>query len=350
MKEDMKEIILRRNNSISDMVYDSPVIKRNFLQSLNTKTNDIVAGIAELVQSIQELRELISPEKIYIAQFPTDFLEKQKSGLHDLMQTKSGEILSNIIDKTLPPNRNIIHNVRLKELDPFKANKIQNLSNNIMNMTVQQQLAQISEELAEIKILASSIRRGQVLDRIALVRSGKELLENALDETSETRVGSIQNAIQCLTIGRNQLGMNLQEDMKNIKGIPTKNWEIIFKFIFNNKFYDTCEKTYNDFQESFYAFIEASNYLSMAYNEINNEKALQKVFEPTKTLILDSSEKILQLSKIIVSGKSNDELAWYKRPEAIIKEMDSYMNRSFLESSDVISIEIEGYKLLGENR
>ncbi|MCT2346571.1 hypothetical protein M4D71_20675 [Niallia taxi] len=333
------------NSSISDNVFDSQIIKNDQLKSTQNKVNDIVATFAGLVPATEQLKQIINPEKIYVAQFPKDILEKMKSGEYDLLHTKSGDILSNIIDKTLPKN-NIIHNVRLAELNPDMVNKVQNLSNNVMNMAVQQQLTMVLEELSEVKKLSASIKRGQELDRIGLVYSGKRQLENALEASRESRTILIQNAIQSLENGRTQIEYNLKESLNQIQDIPTSKFKILFKNLFNNAFYGECENTYNDFQESFRAYLDASIYLAIAYSQINSEKAMLKVFEPTKSLILESSPKMKLLSSIAVSGKIADDLMWYGNTEKIIKFIDNYSQNSLLNSSDFITMEIEGRKLI----
>jgi hypothetical protein len=342
----MSELVLKGDTQISDKVYDSPIIKKNFMQSFNKKANNIVASFTEIVALTKQLKDIINPEKIYVAKFPSDFWAKNKAGIQDLRQTKSGEILASIYDKTLPGNRSTVHNLTLEKIYPSMANKVQNLSNNVMNMAVQQQLAVILEELSDVKMLVSSVRRGQILDRIALVYSGKRQLENALEAAPETRDALIQNAIQSLENGRTKLELNLREYINHINNLPTGKWRILFKNITDSKFYAMCEDTYNDFQESFRAFIEASAYLSMAYNEINSDKVINIVFEQTKSLILSTSEKMSQLSNIVVSGKTNDKNMWYKNSEAIINKIDKFTNLTQIDVAEVISIEIEGSKLL----
>lgn len=342
----MSGIFLRGNSPLSDNVFDSQIIKNDHQKSINNKVNDIVATLASLVPVTEKLKQIIDPEKIYVAQFPKEILEKMKSGEYDLWHTKSGEILSNIIDKNAPKNRNIIHNVRLAELNPDKINKVQSLSNNVMNMAVQQQLTMVLEELSEVKKITASIKRGQELDRIGLVYSGKRQLENALEASPDSRTNLIHHAIQSLENGRTQIEYNLKESLTQIKDVPTSKFKILFKYLFNNAFYVECENTYNDFQESFRAYLDASIYLAMAYSQINSEKVMLKVFEPTKSLILESSSKMKLLSSIAVSGKNAEDLMWYESTDNIIKFIDNYSQNSLLNSSNFITLEIEGRKLI----
>ncbi|MFD6442761.1 hypothetical protein ACFWDG_23985, partial [Peribacillus sp. NPDC060186] len=112
--------------------------------------------------------------------------------------------------------------------------------------------------------------------------------------------------------------------------------------------YDECENTYNDFQESFRAYLDASILLAMAYHEINNEKAMLRVFEPTRALILDSYKKMNLLSTIAVSGKKDDDIMWYKNTEKIFNALDNYSQNRLLNSSEILTVEIEGRKLIRE--
>ncbi|MCK1986248.1 MULTISPECIES: hypothetical protein [Peribacillus] len=343
----MNELKLDKRHFISENVYNSQTIKDSFLKTFESRTNKILTNIAGLLPTAEHIRDIIDPHKIYVAQFPKDIVEKMQAGQYDLMHSKSGEILSMIIDKT-HPKKNIIHNVRLTELDTNVLSKVQDISNNIASLAVQQQLAQVLEELSEVKKIATSIKRGQVTDRIATVNTGKDLLESALNGPSKEGYSEIQHAIRMLLLGRNQLELYLKDELKFISDVPTSKIKIFFKSVFNNGFYDKCNESYNSFQEAFKAYFESCVYLSMAYNEIKDEKAMLKAFETVKSLVQVSSSKILSLSTIAVSGKSEEDLMWYRNPDLILETFDNYQQQTFLKNADVINIEFEGSQLLGE--
>ena len=114
----MNEIIITDNNEIASKKINSTLILNDINNSFTNRKNDIVVFLSEVTSGMNNIKDIIDPEKVYIAKFPKDILDKINNGQFDIMKSKSRDLLSTIIDKNTPANRNIVHHLRLEEIDP----------------------------------------------------------------------------------------------------------------------------------------------------------------------------------------------------------------------------------------
>lgn len=344
----MNEIIIEDKNEIARKVHDSQIISNELNNALVNRKNSIAVLLSEITTGLKNLMEVINPDKIYVAKFPKDVLEKINLGQFDIMKTKSGELLSTIIDKTAPANKNIVHQLRLEEIDPRFTEKLQNLSTNVTNLAIQKQLADISEMLSEIQALTIDIKRGQVLDRIGLVISGKNQLEQALELPNDNpkREQLILGAIKSLNDGRSQIDLYFRDEMKNATSVPRNKLFLALKCLLDSNFYSKIENKFNGLQESFQAYIYATNLLATAYERIGSTEALPKVFEPAKSLIEDNAANMIPMSYLVLDGKADTKNQWYNHPHSYVDKIENYTKQALLDNVEYISVEIPGKKLL----
>jgi hypothetical protein len=333
----MQDIILKPQLDIAENVYKSPIIKNGFSNKFLSMSRSVLNELAFAITSSKNLID-INPEHIYVAKFPKDILQKLKTGEYKIMKSKSGDLLSNVIDKNLPANKNIVHNIRLKELN---LNRMQNLANNMMSMAMQQQLAEISEELADIKAITVSIKRGQILDRIGFILSGRQQLEVALQASKKNRDDLLNHAIQSLSIGRSQLELAMGDEVKNCVNVPKGYFSCLWKSFIDHKFIENCETTYNDIQEYIPAYLDASLLLSYAYVEVGEHQALSHILGPTKIIIQKCADTMQSLNKIVVKNNNNN-IFWYNNIPEISSIIDDYSNKALLDTTEIISIEFKG--------
>ncbi len=344
----MKEVIITNKNKVVPQAFDSPVIFKEFSNSIVNRKSNIVSILSEVTSGLNNIKDIIEPDKIYIAKFPKDIIDKMNSGQYDIMTSKSGELLSTIIDKTKPGNRNIVHQLRLDEIDPAYSGKLQNLSNNIANIAIQKQLADVTEMLSELLNLSKDIKRGQVLDRIGLVYSGRSQLEQALEIVGDNprREQLIIGAINSLNNGRSQLDLYFREEIKNIPPISNNKFKLTMKCLFDSKFYGKVEDSFNELQESFQAYIYATNLLATAYERMGNVEVLPKVYAPARAIIEEYSESMISISEIVIRGNVVKEKSWYNNPNEYIDVIENYSKQALLEDIEYISIEFTGQNLL----
>jgi len=349
----MDKVIIVDDQDIIDSAYNSQTIKREFIRHFEHNKGNIAAGLAEILSGIENVKDIIKPERTFIAKFPKDVLEKINSGQYDIMKTKNGEILSSIIDTTLPKNRNIVHQLRLDEVDPNINEKLKNLSTNVANFALQQQLANLTEMLSQIQSLAIDIKRGQVTDRIGLIISGKNQLEQAMQmkESDVNKQYILMNAIKSLNDGRAQIDLYLRDELNKNLDVPKNKFLLFCKSFINSKFYKDIEKQFGELQESISAYFEATNLLASAYEILDSKEALSKVFMPAKELIEISHERMSELSELALDGIDNKSSHWYAQPQIFINKIDNYSKLilPLSEQNKYVSIKFCVNKLEEEN-
>ncbi|WP_394870321.1 hypothetical protein [Clostridium butyricum] len=330
-----------------DLGNSSKILNSQFNNHYINIKDKVFNNATEIISGAEKIKEIINPEKTYIAKFPLDVIERMNNGQYDLMKSKKGEILSTIIDKTLPKNRNIVHQVRLEEVSTGIQEKLKDLSTNVSNIILQKQLADFSQKLEQINIKLIEVKRGQVLDRIALVKAGKEKLEQAmqLNDNDPNKKQLIINAVSGLNDCRAQLELYIKEILKKDIKIPERKIVLILKALFNSEYYDELKSTYGELQEGMNAYFEATNILAISYQIIDSREAIKEVFNPAKCLIQDCAGKMRSLAGVVLNDKIDDDV-WYEDENKLLLEINNYIEFKIPRKKEYISIEFKGKELL----
>lgn len=346
----MSEVVILDDFKMTSYPNDTKVIKDEFINHFVKDKRQIINNLSEVISSINSVKEVINPEKTYIAKFPKDILDKINSGQYDIMKTKDGEILSTVIDTTKPKNKNIIHQIRLDEINPNIVENITSISNSLTNLAQQQQLANVSLMLSRIQTLAIDIRRKQVLTVIGLVNSGKKQLEHALllPDSDPNKNQDIHDAKKSLYDGMSQLELFIKDELKNQIDIPKNKFLLTIKSLFDTNFYDSIKQQYTELQEGIAAYFEASNFLVLAYENMNSKETIPAVLESTKEMIEISHGRLTELSDLVLNGVNNNKTQWYKQPEVLLDEIVNYNRLELPDEVEYVAIEIQGSDLSKE--
>ena len=345
----MADFLIKKNNEISG-TSDKSLVVKEFVEKFSQKRLLIANSLTQVLAGISNIEEIISPEKIYIAKFPKDVLMKIDSGQYSVMKDKSGAILSTIIDTTLPKNRNIVHQLRMEEVNPNFSDKMKDLSSNVTNIAIQQQLAELAQMLVQIQTIVLEIKRGQMTDRIGLVFSGKNQLEQALqlNVTDPNRNGLIINSITTINTGRAQLDLALRDEIKRKIDIPENKFKLFLKSFFCSNFYKGIEEQYATIQDGMFAYFEATRLLTLAYSVIDSKDALQKVLEPASNIIEISQPRMKMLSALITEGDNRSDELWYDNPQKLLDKIRSTNQLELPKSIENVALEFSGRELLLE--
>ena len=344
----MKEMIISENKEVSLKNYNSPIIYNDSKKRTINRTGNIASSLYELTSGIENIKDIIDPKKEYIAKFPADILDKINSGQYDFMKSKNGELLSTIIDKT-SPRKTAVHQIRLDQVPVDLADKVQSLSTNVAAIAIEQQLAEISEMLSEILGIAEAIKRGQQNDRIGLVLSGKNQLEQALEITDDQKLRDelIIQAIKSLNDGRSQLEQNIKDDINSSVTIPSKKLSLVWKSLSDNKFFEDVENKFSDLEKWFQAYLYATILLATAYEKLGKTEVLATIYKPVKELVEEYSLTMIPMANIIVRGPIDSKRNWFYSPQEFLENIETYSTNASLENTDYISFEITGKEMLG---
>lgn len=344
----MRDLIIKNQHDISTTA-DKSLMFREFTEKYSNNRGLIVNSIIDILSGTNNIKDIISPEKVYIVKFPKDVLDKIESGQYAVMKDKTGEILSTIIDTTLPKNRNIVHQLRMDEIDPNIKEKIKNLGTNITNIAIQQQLADLSRMLLKIQTIVLEVKRGQMTDRIGLILSGKNQLEQALQlqDSDPNKRDLIRGAIKGINDGRAQLELALKDEINKKVSISDNKFILLIKSLFNSNYYKEIEHQYSTIQEGMDAYFEATRLLALSYTIIESKEAIQRILEPTIHMIEISHEKMKKMSDLVLVGKKTNE-NWYENPQGIIDEILRSNQLVLPDDVEYVSVEFSGREVLEE--
>lgn len=152
------------------------------------KIKDIFAKpIADIVKVAKKNNKEIDP--ILKVVIPEEFIEELKNGNFKLMESKTGEILPNIVDG----KNKIVKQVRLEEVkEKIDDKKVDKLG----EYATQQKLDAIKEQLECIMCVVEDVEKGQRNDRYGKVDGAIRTIKQSFNETDLDRRNRLQDGAQ----------------------------------------------------------------------------------------------------------------------------------------------------------
>lgn len=205
------------------------------------KIKDIFAKpIADIVKVAKKNNEEIEP--ILKVVIPEEFIEELKNGNFKLMESKTGEILPNIVDG----KNKIVKQVRLEEVkEKLDDKKVDELG----GYATQQKLDAIKEQLECIMCVVEDIEKGQRNDRYGKVDGAIRTIKQSFNETDLDRRNRLQDGAQLeINEAIEAISKEIKDGLsffkeweernflqKNIGSVKFSTWNI------NKKFNKLCE-------------------------------------------------------------------------------------------------------------
>jgi len=345
----LSDIIIANKYEIIESTNKRDIVEGKFINSFMKNKNNLTLLFSEVAQSIENVKEIINPEKTYVAKFTKEVLEKINSGQYDMLKDKKGDILATLIDTTLPKNRNMIGQLRLDEIDLNIGEKVKKLSGNLTNIALQQQIGELVGTINEVKAIAVDIKKGQKFAILGDIKSGKEQLEQAmtLDDSDPNKKQLMFGAIQMLNKGRSTIELYISDELKKEIEIPNNKLKLLMKSLCDDKFYSNIETQFYEIQENMKRYFEATTLLALTYEIIDSKNAISEVIASAKELVGISYERMRELEQIAVSGKDRMQKdTWYSNPQVLIDEIDNVLKSGLKHDADCIQLEVSGRELL----
>ncbi len=206
------------------------------------KIKDIFAKpIADIVKVAKENNKEVEP--ILKAIIPEEFIEELKNGNFKLMESKTGEILPNIVDG----KNKIVKQVRLEEVkEKLDDKKLDELG----EYATQQKLDAIKDQLECIMCVVEDVEKGQRNDRYGKVDGAIRTIQQSFNETDLDRRNRLQDGAQleineAIEVINKEIkdGLSFFKEweernflQKNIASVKFSTWNI------NRKFNKLCEE------------------------------------------------------------------------------------------------------------
>lgn len=230
------------------------------------KRQKVIQILRQIPAIVDVVKKLSSEEKTYMAEFGRAVQERVNDGSARLDDKGNG--LFGVLIRDVKTGQ-VAEQVRLKEITP-------DLLSSLNQLAIQQTLANVVRRLEVIDEKITDVLQGQFNDRIAEVKSGIQMYEQAVEASDpDKRNLLLTNAIQDLNRGRNELIENA--DFSFIDKLPRTRNGMRFSRIWDITEY--VQSKVEPVWKSAHAIVEASRYLVLAYDAWNEPDSLRKSLE-----------------------------------------------------------------------
>ncbi|MCD6555046.1 MAG: hypothetical protein J7M16_13670 [Anaerolineae bacterium] len=262
-----------------------------------------VVHLLRQVPAVVEVMDKLVRDKTYRVVIPPEVLKQLKKGAAGWDHRTGG-----LLGVTIRDNETgkFVCQVSLKEISP-------ELLSSINQLAIQHALAEIVQRLEVIDQKITDVLQGQRNDRLAIVKSGVDLYQQAIEATDlETRRQLLVSAIEQLNEGRQRLILTLETDAQFINKIPHEPWRLMFQSIVQD-IPQHVERKSIDVQKAFQAILIASHVLILAYQELGEQKALRISLQPLEETVREVGAKGAQIARWLPYNPSNPpEELWHR--------------------------------------
>ena len=281
---------------------------------------------------------IINKETIYVAKIPRKLDGAFDAGLLDFMtDSKTGENLGILVNGK---NR-IQGHVNIEQMS-----KSVDMASNIATLAVQQQMAQMTEVINDVRERVIALQEGHDQDLFgSIIGMHQQMAQMSDAKNEEVRKGLAINAITELNKVRGQLQSTIIKALKDMPILPQGDIKIAWEIAKDKTYLERATEAYDRIEELVSYYLAATQLLGYAYAFLGEESSYEDVFCPCPELLDDELlNKLVNAEAIYVE---DIEDAWYKNPEQYMLQIKDASQRLFShKENDVIELEISGQKLL----
>ena len=345
----MGDLIVLEKNELLDEPKEDRVVSINLVNTNKGKAAALLGQIIDCFQLAKESFGDIEPEKRYYLDLTKEMKEKLEKGecwfTEKSANGKPMGQLRHIVDgkNVIMANPDII----AEQVPVAKPADPKQLSNSVYQMALQQQMAEMSKQIAAIQSTVVRIEEGQMDDRFAKIEAGEKTLRLAYKtEDEENRNKLVSNAIPMLQEGSEAIKKVIERRIKDFEEIPSRGRALKMKmWLTPNNYVEKVNKAFDDIQTCFDYYDRAQRLTAMACMMINEPAAMEEVFFQQEKFI-----KSLELWKLKAMKNLHYNIdfskEWFSSPKSFLDDTRlQYLDFSN-ESYDRVSIELEGQQLL----
>jgi hypothetical protein len=219
-----------------------------------------------------EIASTLAKGHTYKAYIPPEVVKRLQAGSARLATRANGHFAANILDSK---TGKIIANASLENVPP-------DLLASLSQLSTQQALSNISSQLEAIGEQLSAVLEGQHLDRIAEVKAGVELYEQAMAASEgPERQHLLGLAVQSLANGRSKLLESV--DLKFVHGIPKGALAALFS-MYRDIPREIDAKSRSALQ-SMWAIVQATKYMVKSHEQLGSPASAKICLDQVKTRI-----------------------------------------------------------------
>ena len=340
-----EEIMVASENTIAEYEAQSTLpakLKTSLISALAGLTEEKALRVISQSLESDALRkkamEIIKKETIYIAKIPKKLDRAFDSGLLDFMaDSKTGENLGVLVNG----KHQIQGHVNIEQMT-----RSVDMASNIASIAVQQQMAQMTEVINDVRDRVIALQEGHDQDLYGSIIGMHQQMAQLRDAKSEeVRHGLAINAITELNKVRGQLQAAIGQALKDMPNVPDSDMKIIWEIAKDKTYLQRSTEMFNRIEELVSYYLAATQLLGYAYAFLGEDGPFEETFAPCADLL--NSELLLKLENAEAFYEETVGSAWYKNPEEYMLRIRNASHTLFApKDEDIIELEISGQKLL----
>ena len=222
----------------------------------------------------------------YVVQVPAELKAGLESGKYTILSGKDGRQWATLYE-VMPDNKHTFAcNLPIKQESLVQGNPMHDVSMDMQMMAIQQQLAKLTELVQDTYEAVKRVEQGQTDDRIGKIQAGKEGIEQAiLIEDPAQRLITICNAQQLLLEARGQIGETLKTKVRSFPAIPKSQVQQFVGRISSGSYFSSKDKAFESIQDYYQLYLWATKLLAESYYYCGEEKAAEKAYKDSITLL-----------------------------------------------------------------
>lgn len=340
----MNDIVEKTPNEVFDT---NERIELDFDEIDKGKAEAYLFNILELINAKENTPTDIEPKTRYYLDIPKELQEMMDRGEAWFTEKKkNGKAIAQLrhYDKE--------GHDRIFTYPTIKEEKLANLNDNapkapdVYQMALMQQVAEISEEIKEVRKAVEHMHIDIQNNTLAKIESAYNQLLLA-DSVSNpiVRANQINNAIQTLSEGKLEIKKALETRLNNFEKVPGKNLNLYIKMFTNKDYIGEKQRELAEICRLFEYFDKAGMlhvHACMMLNEPESARAAAKLHNAQfNSLRLSNIETV---SKILTSDSIEDE--WFISPEAYIDNVEKQQLLLEDQRSNGITLVLTGEQLM----
>lgn len=282
----------------------------------------------------------------YVVQVPTHLQAALDSGKYTMLHGKeSGKTWATIVEK-LPNGKNkFIDNCPIVEEAFYHGNPLQDASNSLANLQLQQQMAALAQLVGETYEAILRVESGQKADRIGQLIAGRDGIVHALKmKDPERREQQIVLARQSLLEAQGKIGEVLRQKVASFKGVPRLAAARFAMEVVHSGYLDKRDDEYDAIHEYYDLYMQATRLIAESFLICDETESAMSVFDSCKQFI--SSLDFSKIGTVLYAHRQmpKSDLFYHQAEKATEKERTLCLEAA--KPYDVIEITLDGADIM----
>ena len=316
------------------------------------KINWVLSGALQGLHLTKEMLDAIKSEPTdteFVLVINDAVKQGLESGELELMRRKTGEVLGAVTKRSGNSNKRVVAGLldaverTAPSIEP--SQRMANITVDLANIAIQQQLSEIHSELKGIADAVERIERGQWTDRFSHISSAESALQSAYAMKNEDeRRAEIQLARGHLQDGTAKISEAMKDLLDGVEPVPERRYQIVLKMLLNwGNYYDETRSWFNLIDDCSKMLDKAYMLLCLSAVALGEPKVIKITLDEYRDRLKEmDTEKLLSVGNI--NPKVDFSKEWFYDVDAYIDAKRGEMR--LLTEGNHIAVVVTGEMLL----